>query len=579
MITFLVTVSAALLCSHTFAASSYLGLAQGTPLGGFSQHGTLHGGLIDDGFYGNGASLVNHGLPLGHLPGPIYGSGGYLDYAYGTGAHFGNPYGKARFLKYLYGNPLGLANPYGALRNVGVGGVNEADDETSAASGSGATSGVDFVSNNQIRDSSLTGIRGLHSSPIAGLSGFHSALLPHTSSVALGTHPLLVWEDSLMLLDITTLFLPLVDLTLPFLLQLDSTQVLALTLRLQVWVDCLLMLDRTLLVLTSIYSIRRSRDRAVAADKFPCHRECRPLVLTRRRLRVPTWDLPRERHSEDFRNTTLFTDWCTLWKSIWKSKVFQILYGNPFGLANPYGALRNVGVGGVNEAEDEGATSGADFVSNNQIGDFSLSGIRGLHSSPIAGLDGFHSALLPHTSSVALGTHPYAPGPHTSIAGLGGFPYVGGHHVSLSAFSGILPNVGAAGQFPYGLQPHTPIDYLTGFPYAGVPHAPLAASAGFHAGLGPYLSLAGLGGLSPYVGPWTSRSLATSAGFHAGLGPYPSFVGLVGLSPYVGPCATGAGFGRVNAALARNTPNATLKSHSSANTSSRNANKQGARKQ
>ncbi|XP_027231511.2 prisilkin-39-like [Penaeus vannamei] len=148
MMHFLFIVST-VLCSHAFAASSYLGLAQGTPLGGFSQHGTLHGGLIPGGLYGNGASLVNHGLPLGHLPGPIYGSGGYLDYAYGTGAYFGNPYGKSRFLKYLYGNPLGLANPYGALRNVGVGGVNEAEDETSSTSGSGATSGADFVSNNQ----------------------------------------------------------------------------------------------------------------------------------------------------------------------------------------------------------------------------------------------------------------------------------------------------------------------------------------------------------------------------------------------------------------------------------------------
>nr|XP_027231511.1 prisilkin-39-like [Penaeus vannamei] len=327
MMHFLFIVST-VLCSHAFAASSYLGLAQGTPLGGFSQHGTLHGGLIPGGLYGNDESLVNHGLPLGHLPGPIYGSGGYLDYAYGTGAHFGNPYGKSGFLKYLYGNPLGLANPYGALRNVGVGGVNEAEDETSSASGSGATSGTDFGS-------------------------------------------------------------------------------------------------------------------------------------------------------------------------------------------------------------------------NNQIGVSTLAGIRGLHSSPIAGLGGFHSALLPHTSSVALGTHPYALGPHTSIAALGGFPYAAGQHASLSAFSGILPNVGAAGQFPYGLKPHTPIDYLTGFPYAGGPHAPLAASAGFHTGLGLYPSLAGLGGLSPYVGPY----------------------------------AAGAGFGRFNAALARNTPNAALKSHSSANTSSRNTNKQGAKKQ
>nr|XP_027231515.1 prisilkin-39-like [Penaeus vannamei] len=328
MIAFLVTVSAALLCSHAVAASSYLGLDHGTPLGGFSQHGTLHGGLIPGGLYGNGASLLNHGLPLGHLPGPIYGSGGYLDYAYGTGAHFGNPYGKSGFLKYLYGNTLGLAHPYGALRNVGVGGVNEAEDETSSASGSGAT-------------------------------------------------------------------------------------------------------------------------------------------------------------------------------------------------------------------------NGADFVSNNQIGDSSLTGIRGLYSSPIAGLGGFHSALLPPTSSVALGTYPYALGPHTSIAALGGFPYAAGHHASLSAFSGILPNVGAAGQFLYGLKPHTPIDYLTGFPYAGGPHAPLAASAGFHADLGLYPSLAGLGGLSPYVGPY----------------------------------AAGAGFGRFNAAYGRNTPNVAFGSRTSASMSSGNMNNQEAHEQ
>jgi len=107
-------VSAALLCSHAFAASSYLGLAQGTPLGGFSQHGTLHGGLIPGGLYGNGASLVNHGLPLGHLPGPIYGSGGYLDYAYGTGAHFGNPYGKSRFFN-IYTEPPSALPTHTAL--------------------------------------------------------------------------------------------------------------------------------------------------------------------------------------------------------------------------------------------------------------------------------------------------------------------------------------------------------------------------------------------------------------------------------------------------------------------------------
>ncbi|XP_063613670.1 uncharacterized protein LOC134786893 [Penaeus indicus] len=288
---FLFTVSTALLCSHALAASSYLGLAHGTPLGGFSQHGFIPGGL-----YNNGASLVNHGLPLGHLPGPRYGKyGGYLDFAYGTGAHFGNPYGKASFLKYLYGNRLGLANSYGALPNVRVGGVSEAEDERSSGSGS--------INQN-----------------------------------------------------------------------VDSTR----------------------------------------------------------------------------------------------------------------------------------------------------TGIRGLHSSPIAGLGGFSSALLPHTSSVALGTYPYALGPHTSIAGFGGFPYGAGHHSSVAAVSGILPNVGAAGAFPYGLQPHTPIDYLAGFPYGVGPHSPLAGSTGFHAGLGPHTSVAGVGGLSPYLGPY----------------------------------AAGAGFSRRNAAFGQNTPNA-----------------------
>ncbi|XP_037796051.1 prisilkin-39-like [Penaeus monodon] len=179
---FLITVSTALLCSQAFAASNYLGLPLGTPLGGFSQHGTLHGGFIPGGLYGNGASFVNHGLPLGHFPGPIYGNGGYLDYSYGMGAHIGNPYGKASLLKYLYGNRVGLVNPFG--------GVSEAEDERSSGSGSesalGATNGADFLSNNQNLDS---GIRGLHSSPIAGLGGFPSALLPHTSSVALRTSP------------------------------------------------------------------------------------------------------------------------------------------------------------------------------------------------------------------------------------------------------------------------------------------------------------------------------------------------------------------------------------------------------
>ncbi|XP_037795725.1 uncharacterized protein LOC119591070 [Penaeus monodon] len=284
---------------------SCLGLAQGTPLGGFSQHGFIPGGL-----YNNGASLVNHGLPLGHLPGPIYGSGGYLDYTYGTGAHFGNPYGKASFLKYLYGNRLGLANSYGVLPNIRVSGVSEAEDERSSSSGS----------NNQNVDSTRTGIRGLHSSPIAGLGGFPSALLPHTSSVALGIDP-------------------------------------------------------------------------------------------------------------------------------------------------------------------------------------------------------------------------YALGQHTSIAGFGGFPYGAGHHASVAAFSGILPNVEAAGLFPFGLQPHTPIDYLTGFPYGVGSHAPFADSTGFHAGLGPHTSV--------------------------GLGPY----------------AAGAGFGRFNAAFGQNTPNAALRSRTSANMSSGNKGKQEAQKQ
>ncbi|XP_063584598.1 uncharacterized protein LOC134762164 [Penaeus indicus] len=182
---FLTTVSITLLCSHAFAASSYLGLAHGTPLGGFSQHGTLHGGFIPSSLYDTGTSLVNHGLPLGHFPGPIYGNGGYLDYAYGTGAYLGNPYGKARYLKYLYGNRLGLVNPFG--------GVSEAEDERSSGSGSesalGATNGADVLSNNQNADSTRTGIRGLHSSPIAGLGGFPSALLPHTSIAGFGGFP------------------------------------------------------------------------------------------------------------------------------------------------------------------------------------------------------------------------------------------------------------------------------------------------------------------------------------------------------------------------------------------------------
>ncbi|XP_063594383.1 prisilkin-39-like [Penaeus indicus] len=318
MTPFLFTVSTALLCSHAFAASTYLGIAQGTPLGGFSQHGTLHGSFVPGGLFNNGASLVNHGLPLGHLPGPIYGNRGYLDYAYGTGSHFGYPYGKARFLKYLYGNQLGLGNPYSVLPNVRVGGVSEAEDERLSSSGS----------NNQNVDSTRTGIRGLHSSPIAGLGGFPSALLPHTSSVAFGTYP-------------------------------------------------------------------------------------------------------------------------------------------------------------------------------------------------------------------------YALGPHTSIAGFGGFPYGAGHHTSVAAVSGILPNVGATGAFPYGLQPHIPIDHLTGFPYGVGPQSPIAGSTGFHTGLEPHTSVAGVGGLSPYLGPY----------------------------------AAGAGFGRFNTAFGQNTPNAAIRSRTSANMSSGNKNKQEAQKQ
>ncbi|XP_037795612.1 uncharacterized protein LOC119590945 [Penaeus monodon] len=331
MMPFLFTVSTALLCSHAIAASSYLGLALGKPLGGFSQYGPFHGGFVPGGLYDNGASLVNHGLPLGHLPGPIYGNRGYLE-TYGTGSHFGYPYGKASFLKHLYGNRLGLANPYGVLPNVRVGGVTEAEDERSSGSGS------------------------------------ESAL---------------------------------------------------------------------------------------------------------------------------------------------------------------------------------GATNGVDFLSNNQNVDSTRTGISGLHSSPIAGLSGFPSALLPHTSSVALRTSPYALGPHTSIAGFGGFPYGAGHHASVAAFSGILPNVGAAGVFPYGLKPHTPIDYLTGFPYGVGPHAPIAGSTGFHAGLGPHTSVAGLGGLAPYLGPY----------------------------------AAGAGFGRFNAAFGQNIPKVAFRSRTSANVSSGNKAKQEAQKQ
>ncbi|XP_037795724.1 uncharacterized protein LOC119591068 [Penaeus monodon] len=172
-ITFLVIVSTAFVCSHAFGASSYLGLPLGTPLGGFSQHGTLHGGFIPSGLYDNGASLVNHGLSLGYLPRPISGNGGYLDYAYSTGAHFGNPYGSARFLKYLYGNRLGLANSYGALPNVRVDGISEAEDETSSGfeseSSLGATNDAGFISNNQNLASTQNGVSSLHSSPIAAL--------------------------------------------------------------------------------------------------------------------------------------------------------------------------------------------------------------------------------------------------------------------------------------------------------------------------------------------------------------------------------------------------------------------------
>ncbi|XP_063613671.1 uncharacterized protein LOC134786894 [Penaeus indicus] len=205
MITFLVIVSTALVCSHAFAARSYSGLPLGTPLGGFSQHGTLHGGFIPGGLYDNGASLVNHGLSLGHLPGPIYRDGGYLDYAYSIGEKIGNPYGSARFLKYLYGNRLGLTSSYGGLPNVRVGGISEAEDERSSDTGSesglGATNDADFVSNNQNLASTQNGVSSLHSSPIAtsgvfpsvagpyktvaGLSGFPYNIRPYISAVGL----------------------------------------------------------------------------------------------------------------------------------------------------------------------------------------------------------------------------------------------------------------------------------------------------------------------------------------------------------------------------------------------------------
>ncbi|XP_042856993.1 uncharacterized protein LOC122243455 [Penaeus japonicus] len=162
---FLIAVSTALLCSQ--AEGSYLGVAQGTPLGGFSQHRSFHGGFIPGGLYGNGAGVVNHGLSGGYLPGPIYGNGGYLDYAYGSGKHYGN----GGLLKYLYGNRLGLGNLYSSLGNVRTSGINDNSDDGSSTSGSesvlGGTDGADLVSGRPNLGSIQSGVFGLPSSPVA----------------------------------------------------------------------------------------------------------------------------------------------------------------------------------------------------------------------------------------------------------------------------------------------------------------------------------------------------------------------------------------------------------------------------
>ncbi|XP_042856999.1 uncharacterized protein LOC122243460 [Penaeus japonicus] len=178
---FLISVSTAVLFFQASAASSYLGVAQGTPLGGFSHHGSFHGGLIPGGLYGNGASILNHGLSVGHLPGPIYTNGGYLDHAYGSGIHSGNAYENSRY-QYLYGNRVGLRNPFGGFEGRAVAnGITDVEDDRSGSDSEsmpGSTNGADFVSSNEDLGSTQT-----------GLTGFPSGLHPYTSNVALGRHP------------------------------------------------------------------------------------------------------------------------------------------------------------------------------------------------------------------------------------------------------------------------------------------------------------------------------------------------------------------------------------------------------
>ncbi|XP_042856996.1 uncharacterized protein LOC122243457 [Penaeus japonicus] len=178
---FLITVSTAVLFFQASAASSYLGVAQGTPLGGFSHHGSFHGGLIPGGLYGNGASILNHGLSVGHLPGPIYTNGGYLDHAYGSGIHSGNAYENSRY-QYLYGNRVGRRNPYGGFEGRAVAnGITDVEDDRSGSDSEsmpGSTNGADFVSSNEDLGSTQT-----------GLTRFPSGLHPYTSNVALGRHP------------------------------------------------------------------------------------------------------------------------------------------------------------------------------------------------------------------------------------------------------------------------------------------------------------------------------------------------------------------------------------------------------
>ncbi|XP_042856997.1 uncharacterized protein LOC122243458 [Penaeus japonicus] len=183
-----IAVSIALLCSQTFAAISYLGVAQGTPLGGFSQHSSFHGGFIPGGLYGNGVPIVNHGLSGGYLPGPIYSNGGSLDYTYGSDRDFGSIYGNGR-----------LDNPYNGLGNVRTDGIDEAEDDRSSTSGSESVQSTDGQNLGSIQ----TGVSGLHLSPVAALgnfpfdlgardsfvSGFPSAVGPYTSIPGLSGFP------------------------------------------------------------------------------------------------------------------------------------------------------------------------------------------------------------------------------------------------------------------------------------------------------------------------------------------------------------------------------------------------------